>query len=88
MWVSGTRTGVTYFTCLCGRHAASAKDNKLVGQARDMNTLSFVVVVEARAKIGELKLIVKEILELARNAAHFIVGYFSCARLPMCLVSP
>ena len=50
-------------------------------------TLSFVTIVESRAKIEKLKLIVKEMMELVRNASHFIVDYFSNGRLSMWLTN-
>jgi len=63
-------------------------DNNLIDLAHDMNrTLSFVTIAEGRAKIEKLKLIVKEMMELVRNASHFIVDYFSNGRLSMWLTS-
>jgi hypothetical protein len=63
-------------------------DQNLIDLAHDMNhALSFVTIVEGRAKIVKLKLIVKEMMELVRNAAHFIVDYFSNGRLSMWLTS-
>lgn len=63
-------------------------DNKLVDLAHDMSrTLSFVVIVEDRAKIEKLKLIVKEMMELVKNASHFIIDYFAKGRLSMCPIS-
>lgn len=47
------------------------------------HTLTFVVVVKGRAKIEKLKWVVREIMELVRNASHFIVDYFSRGRLGM-----
>jgi hypothetical protein len=61
-------------------------DQNLTDLAHDMNrTLSFVTIVEGRAKIEKLKSIVKEMMELVRNASHFIVDYFSNGRLSMWL---
>jgi hypothetical protein len=60
-------------------------DNNLIDLAHDMNrTLSYVTIVEDRAKIENLKLVVKEMMELVKNASHFIVDYFSKGRLSMC----
>jgi hypothetical protein len=50
-------------------------------------TLSFITIVDGRAKIEKLKLIVKEMMELVKNASHFIVDYFSNRRLSMWLIS-
>jgi hypothetical protein len=63
-------------------------DQNLVDLAHDMNhALSFVTIVEGRAKVEKLKLIVKEMMELVRNASHFIVDYFSNGRLSMWLTN-
>jgi hypothetical protein len=60
-------------------------DNSLIDLAHDMTcTLSFVAVVEDRAKIEKLKLIIRELMELVRNASHFIVDYFAYGRLGIC----
>jgi len=60
-------------------------DNNLIDLAHDMNrTLSFVTIAEGRAKIEKLKLIIKEMMELVRNALHFIVDYFAKGRFSMC----
>jgi len=63
-------------------------DNNLIDLAHDMSrTLSFVVIVEDRAKIEKLKFIVKEMMELVRNASHFIMDYFAKGRLSMCPIN-
>jgi hypothetical protein len=63
-------------------------DNTLVGLVHDMRcTLSLVAIVKGRARIEELKLIVKDVMELVKNASHFIVDYFARGRLGMCLAA-
>jgi hypothetical protein len=48
-------------------------------------SLSFVIIVRDRARIEQLTLIVKEMMELVKSASHFIVDYFSHGRLSMCV---